>query len=129
MKRSHTYFADPETGERRKVRPGDPGRTARVCGCAMGTAGASEAKVLDPQAAIESTLQVVLSGLGGAIWMDRSGMGDEEIAPNTSSSWPFMRRLGPRPGRSEAEKGLFRRGLAPPGLPGVPHIRISLTGY
>ena len=32
----------------------------------MGTAGASEAKTLDLQAAIESTLQVVLSGLSGA---------------------------------------------------------------
>jgi trimethylamine--corrinoid protein Co-methyltransferase len=32
----------------------------------MGTAGASEAKVLNLQAAIESTLQVVLSGLSGA---------------------------------------------------------------
>ena len=26
-----TYFVDPETGERRKVRRGDPGLTARVC--------------------------------------------------------------------------------------------------
>lgn len=32
----------------------------------MGTAGASEAKVLDLQAAIESTIQVLLSGLSGA---------------------------------------------------------------
>ncbi|GAB4400654.1 MAG: glycine betaine--corrinoid protein methyltransferase [Anaerolineales bacterium] len=32
----------------------------------MGTAGASEAKVLDLQAAIESTVQVILSGLSGA---------------------------------------------------------------
>jgi len=32
----------------------------------MGTAGASEAKGLDLQAAIESTIQVVLSGLSGA---------------------------------------------------------------
>jgi trimethylamine--corrinoid protein Co-methyltransferase len=32
----------------------------------MGTAGASESKVLDLQAAIESTLQVLLSGLSGA---------------------------------------------------------------
>jgi trimethylamine--corrinoid protein Co-methyltransferase len=32
----------------------------------MGTAGASEAKVLDVQAAIESSVQVVLSGLSGA---------------------------------------------------------------
>jgi trimethylamine--corrinoid protein Co-methyltransferase len=32
----------------------------------MGTAGASESKVLDLQAAIESTMQVVLSGLSGA---------------------------------------------------------------
>jgi trimethylamine--corrinoid protein Co-methyltransferase len=32
----------------------------------MGTAGASEAKVLDLQAAIESTFQAVLSGLSGA---------------------------------------------------------------
>jgi len=32
----------------------------------MGTAGASEAKTLDLQAAIESTIQVVLSGLSGA---------------------------------------------------------------
>jgi trimethylamine--corrinoid protein Co-methyltransferase len=32
----------------------------------MGTAGASEAKTLDLQAAIESTLQVILSGLSGA---------------------------------------------------------------
>jgi trimethylamine--corrinoid protein Co-methyltransferase len=32
----------------------------------LGTAGASEAKVLDLQAAIESTMQVVLSGLSGA---------------------------------------------------------------
>ena len=32
----------------------------------MGTAGASEAKLLDPQAAIESAVQVVLSGLSGA---------------------------------------------------------------
>ncbi len=32
----------------------------------MGTAGASEAKVLDLQAAIESTMQAVLSGLSGA---------------------------------------------------------------
>jgi trimethylamine--corrinoid protein Co-methyltransferase len=32
----------------------------------MGTAGASEAKVLDPQAAIECSLQTVLSGLSGA---------------------------------------------------------------
>jgi trimethylamine--corrinoid protein Co-methyltransferase len=32
----------------------------------MGTAGASEAKVLDLQAAVESTVQVVFSGLSGA---------------------------------------------------------------
>jgi trimethylamine--corrinoid protein Co-methyltransferase len=32
----------------------------------MGTAGASEAKVVDQQAAIESTMQVILSGLSGA---------------------------------------------------------------
>jgi trimethylamine--corrinoid protein Co-methyltransferase len=32
----------------------------------MGTAGASESKVLDLQAAIESTMQVLLSGLSGA---------------------------------------------------------------
>jgi trimethylamine--corrinoid protein Co-methyltransferase len=32
----------------------------------MGTAGASEAKTLDLQAAIESTIQVLLSGLSGA---------------------------------------------------------------
>jgi len=32
----------------------------------MGTAGASEAKVVDLQAAIESTVQVILSGLSGA---------------------------------------------------------------
>ena len=32
----------------------------------MGTAGASEAKVLDLQAAVESTVQVILSGLSGA---------------------------------------------------------------
>ncbi len=32
----------------------------------MGTAGASEAKVLDPQAAIECSFQTVLSGLSGA---------------------------------------------------------------
>jgi trimethylamine--corrinoid protein Co-methyltransferase len=32
----------------------------------MGTAGASEAKVLDLQAAVESTVQVMLSGLSGA---------------------------------------------------------------
>jgi trimethylamine---corrinoid protein Co-methyltransferase len=32
----------------------------------MGTAGASESKVVDPQAAIESALQVLLSGLSGA---------------------------------------------------------------
>ena len=28
---TNTYFVDPETGERRKVRRGDPGLTARVC--------------------------------------------------------------------------------------------------
>ena len=42
----------------------------------MGTAGASEAKVLDLQAAIESTFQVVLSGLSGAALVHDAGFLD-----------------------------------------------------
>lgn len=42
----------------------------------MGTAGATEAKTLDLQAAIESTLQVVLSGLSGATLVHDAGFMD-----------------------------------------------------
>jgi trimethylamine--corrinoid protein Co-methyltransferase len=42
----------------------------------MGTAGASEAKVLDLQAAIESTIQVVFSGLSGATLVHDAGFLD-----------------------------------------------------
>jgi trimethylamine--corrinoid protein Co-methyltransferase len=42
----------------------------------MGTAGASEAKVLDLQAAIESTMQVVLSGLSQATLVHDAGFLD-----------------------------------------------------
>jgi trimethylamine--corrinoid protein Co-methyltransferase len=42
----------------------------------MGTAGASEAKVLDLQAAIESTIQVLLSGLSGATMVHDVGFLD-----------------------------------------------------
>jgi trimethylamine---corrinoid protein Co-methyltransferase len=42
----------------------------------MGTAGASEAKTLDLQAAIESTVQVVLSGLSGATLVHDAGFLD-----------------------------------------------------
>jgi trimethylamine--corrinoid protein Co-methyltransferase len=42
----------------------------------MGTAGASEAKVLDLQAAIESTVQVLLSGLSGASLVHDAGFLD-----------------------------------------------------
>jgi trimethylamine--corrinoid protein Co-methyltransferase len=42
----------------------------------MGTAGASEAKLVDQQAAIESTLQVVLSSLSGAAMVHDTGFLD-----------------------------------------------------
>ena len=42
----------------------------------MGTAGASEAKTLDLQAAIESTVQVMLSGLSGATLVHDAGFLD-----------------------------------------------------
>ncbi len=42
----------------------------------MGTAGASEAKTLDLQAAIESTLQVILSGFSGATLVHDAGFLD-----------------------------------------------------
>lgn len=42
----------------------------------LGTAGASESKILDLQAAIESTLQVVLSGLSGATLVHDAGFLD-----------------------------------------------------
>jgi trimethylamine--corrinoid protein Co-methyltransferase len=42
----------------------------------MGTAGASEAKLIDQQAAIESTLQVVLSSLSGAAMVHDAGFLD-----------------------------------------------------
>jgi trimethylamine--corrinoid protein Co-methyltransferase len=42
----------------------------------MGTAGASEAKVLDLQAAIESTVQVLMSGLSGATMVHDVGFLD-----------------------------------------------------
>lgn len=47
-----------------------------LCVPFMGTAGASEAKCLDLQAAIESSVQVILSGLSGAVMVHDVGFLD-----------------------------------------------------
>jgi len=65
----------------------------------MGTAGASEAKVLDLQAAIESTMQVVLSGLSGATlvhdvgFLDCADIGSLEMLVMTDEIIAMMRRI------------------------------------
>lgn len=65
----------------------------------MGTAGASEAKVLDLQAAIESTLQVVLSGLSGAPlvhdvgFLDCADIGSLEMLVMTDEIIAMARRV------------------------------------
>jgi trimethylamine--corrinoid protein Co-methyltransferase len=65
----------------------------------MGTAGASEAKVLDLQAAIESTLQVVLSGLSGATlvhdvgFLDCADIGSLEMLVMNDEIIDMMRRV------------------------------------
>lgn len=65
----------------------------------MGTAGASEAKVLDLQAAIESTLQCVLSGLSGATlvhdvgFLDGAQIGSLEALVMNDEIIAMMRRL------------------------------------
>ena len=65
----------------------------------MGTAGASESKVLDLQAAIESTVQVVLSGLSGATlvhdvgFLDNSNTGSLEMLVMTDEIIAMTRRI------------------------------------
>jgi trimethylamine--corrinoid protein Co-methyltransferase len=65
----------------------------------MGTAGASEAKVLDPQAAIESTIQVVFSALSGATlvhdigFLDCADIGSLEMLVMTDEIIAMMRRI------------------------------------
>jgi trimethylamine--corrinoid protein Co-methyltransferase len=65
----------------------------------MGTAGASESKVLDLQAAIESTFQVVLSGLSGAAmvhdlgFLDCAGIGSLESLIMNDEIIGMTRRL------------------------------------
>jgi trimethylamine--corrinoid protein Co-methyltransferase len=65
----------------------------------MGTAGASEAKVLDLQAAIESTMQVVLSVLSGATlvhdvgFLDCADIGSLEMLVMTDEIIAMTRRV------------------------------------
>jgi trimethylamine--corrinoid protein Co-methyltransferase len=65
----------------------------------MGTAGASEAKVLDPQAAIESTIQVVFSALSGATlvhdigFLDCADIGSLEMLVMTDEIIAMVRRI------------------------------------
>ena len=65
----------------------------------MGTAGASEAKVLDLQAAIESTMQVVLSGLSGATlvhdvgFLDCANIGSLEMLVMNDEIIAMTRRI------------------------------------
>ena len=65
----------------------------------MGTAGASEAKVLDLQAAIESTVQVVLSGLSGATlvhdvgFLDCANIGSLEMLVMNDEIIAMARRI------------------------------------
>jgi trimethylamine--corrinoid protein Co-methyltransferase len=65
----------------------------------MGTAGASEAKVLDLQAAIESTLQVILSALSGATlvhdvgFLDCAGIGSLESVVMNDEIISMARRI------------------------------------
>ena len=88
----------PEAMDLRTARPpyGGPEMSLFSAACAdisrylglafMGTAGASEAKTLDLQAAIESTVQTLLSGLSGATlvhdvgFLDCAQIGSLEIA-------------------------------------------------
>ena len=65
----------------------------------MGTAGASEAKVVDQQAAIESTVQVLLSGLSGASlvhdvgFLDCADLGSLEMLVMNDEIISMMRRI------------------------------------
>jgi len=65
----------------------------------MGTAGASEAKVVDLQAAIESTLQVLLSGLSGATlvhdvgFLDCADIGSLEMLVLNDEIIAMVRRI------------------------------------
>jgi trimethylamine--corrinoid protein Co-methyltransferase len=65
----------------------------------MGTAGASEAKVLDLQAAIESTVQVLLSGLSGATlihdvgFLDCANTGSLEMLVMNDEIIALIRRI------------------------------------
>lgn len=65
----------------------------------MGTAGASEAKVVDPQAAIESTIQVVFSALSGATlvhdvgFLDCADIGSLEMLVMTGEIIAMVRRI------------------------------------
>jgi trimethylamine--corrinoid protein Co-methyltransferase len=65
----------------------------------MGTAGASESKVLDQQAAIESALQVVLSGLSGATlvhdvgFLDCANTGSLEMLVMNAEIIAMVRRI------------------------------------
>ncbi len=65
----------------------------------MGTAGASESKLLDLQAAIESTMQVVLSGLSGAAlihdvgFLDCAGIGSLEMLIMNDEIISMTRRI------------------------------------
>jgi trimethylamine--corrinoid protein Co-methyltransferase len=65
----------------------------------MGTAGASEAKVLDPQAAIESAIQVLLSGLSGATlvhdigFLDCTDLGSLDMLVMTDEIIGMARRI------------------------------------
>ncbi|MBI5960132.1 MAG: trimethylamine methyltransferase family protein, partial [Chloroflexi bacterium] len=65
----------------------------------MGTAGASEAKVLDLQAAIESSIQVMLSGLSGATlvhdigFLENTDLGSLEMLIMTDEIIAMTRRI------------------------------------
>lgn len=65
----------------------------------MGTSGASEAKVVDPQAAIESSIQAVLSGLSGATlvhdvgFLDCAQIGSLEMLVMNDEIIAMVRRI------------------------------------
>jgi trimethylamine--corrinoid protein Co-methyltransferase len=101
----------PQAMDLRTVRPAYGGPEMSLYGAAlsdvarylglpfMGTAGASEAKTVDLQAAIESTLQVVLSGLSGATlvhdvgFLDCADIGSLEMLVMNDEIVAMVRRI------------------------------------
>ena len=94
----------------------------------MGTSGASEAKTLDLQAAIESTVQTLLSGLSGATLVHDVGFLDCAQIGSLEMLVMNDEIIAMTAAHHARDRGQRRRADARPDRPGRPGRRVHVAG-